>query len=500
MINDAAKLLQEFATFCAAQEVSAWLVGGAARDLALGRVSQDLDVVTTADGLALSAAFANATAGTLVILDKERGAARIVWKNLAPGKPFQLDLLPLQAPTLEEDLFLRDFTINALALPLPLTDLPLFIDPCNGLADLKAQKLRPCNPKIFQADPGRILRSMRFGAELGLELTPELVAMTKRDAALLNTVAGERLRDELLKILAHPHAASWLRYMDEVGVLTQLFPELEPARNCDQPRIHFLPVLAHLLEAVACLEWLLEGLGNSAEKLKDQQIPVAAQTFPNLPRDLPFAAEFQEHFANLEFQGALLKLAVLLHDNSKPQTKKFKEDGGVAFHGHQDIGAKVALAIAQRLRLSRQQAQYVALIVENHMRPGQLRTDTLAKPRALARFFRDLGIAAPAVLLHGLADHLATRGPNLDLADWQQNLTWTSALLQDYWHKPPIGTPNNPHLLKGDDLMIAFKLAPGKIIGQILHEVHEAQAAGEISTREEALALAQQVLQSLDKP
>jgi poly(A) polymerase/tRNA nucleotidyltransferase (CCA-adding enzyme) len=486
-------------TFCVARGVDAWLVGGTTRDLARGYAPHDLDLAVDADGVALARQFADDTGGAFVALDDERGTGRVVL--MPPDAPrLTVDLVRLRAPTLKEDLRLRDFTINAMALPLAhAANLSVdvrrdLLDPCGGLPDLEQRTLRLCQPTSLHDDPARTLRAFRLAAALGLRLAPELDAALREAAPLVAGVATERIRDELLKLLDLPGCASWLRQMDAVGLLTALFPELEPARTCDQPIVHFLPVLEHVLEAVACIDWLLAPLRGSAN-VPPTPLPVAAQTHPGLPRSLPYADNLREHMqASLSggfSRAALLKLATLLHDNAKPQTKQPKPGGGVTFYGHQQIGADVAYNSARRLRLSRQAASYVALVVREHMRPGQLRAAEHVTPRAVARFFRDTDPAGPDVLLHELADHLATRGPMLDPEDWRAHLAWSGSMLDALWGAPP---EQRQPLLNGHDLIGEFGLEPGKLVGELLREVHEAQAAGEISTREQALDLARQHL------
>ncbi|NTU82045.1 MAG: HDIG domain-containing protein, partial [Chloroflexales bacterium] len=275
--------------------------------------------------------------------------------------------------------------------------------------------------------------------------------------------------------------------------------ELEPARACAQPRVHFLPVLAHILETVAALDWLIasvrDGWAAGAERPAPEELPVAVRTHPDLSRELPFAPELatllNERRAGGHRRAALLKLAALLHDNAKPQTRAIHPDGKVSFYEHQTIGAEVAAKIGRRLRLSRQDGAYVALVVREHMRPGQLRTSEVVTTRAVTRLFRDLGDAGPDVLLHELADHLATRGPNIDTAGWAAHLAWVAEMLAAYYLPQP---ERRAPLVNGHSLMEALGIAPGPLVGELLREIGEAQAAGEVTTLEEAIALARQVI------
>ncbi len=526
-------MLQALATFFTEQHLSAWLVGGAVRGMLMGQQqhipAEDLDVAVDGDGVALARQFADSVGGSFVELDSARGTGRVVCVEDDTYKRLIIDFVQLRAPTIEGDLLLRDFTINAIALPIDACQHAIAdrhctpdwvhacLDPYGGIPDIAARQLRMCQPSSLRDDPLRVLRAIRLAATLHMHITPALDAAIKEAAPLLVHGAAERVRDEFMKLLAVPHAAPWLHYLDTVGILTLLFPELEPARHCDQPIVHFLPVLEHLLETVTCMEWLFDRLqeseGTQAPPIPPARrgkmpdfppytgelrgaIPIAVQTYPYLEQTIPYGEQVWQHITrprNGYPRLSLLKLATLLHDNAKPQTKQPKPDGGVSFYDHQKIGAKIAFASARRLRLSRNDAEYVQHIVYNHMRPGQLRTDNTMTPRAVARFFRDTGNAGSDILLHSLADHLAVRGHTIDPEDWRKHLAWTGVLLDMHWGQPPERTQP---LINGHDIMSELGIAPGKFIGELLREVQEAQAAGEIGTREEALALVHEAYQS----
>jgi poly(A) polymerase len=498
--------LRDLAAFLAARGVRAWLVGGGPRDLLLGRPLSDLDLALDSDGVILARAYADACGGSFVPLDAERGTGRVVIAS-ADSAPLTIDLVQLRATTIEADLALRDVTVNALALPLLagedllLSDAKLpaaLIDPLGGYADLLAGRLRACGPTSMVDDPLRTLRVVRLAATLGFQIEPGLDAALRAAAAGIAQVAAERVRDELLKLLDTPVAAYWLRYLDEVGVLTQIFPELEPARACEQPSAHSLPVLAHSLETVAALEWLIDGGGNATPSTvqRPPSLPAAVQAHPKLSRALPYAERIAEGLNERRGGGvrraALLKLAALLHDNAKPQTKERHPDGTVSFHGHQDQGADVARVIGRRLRLGRGDVSYVEAMVREHMRPGQIRATGQLTRRAVLRLFRDAGEAGADVLLHELADHLATRGPLVNQASWQAHLDWVKLVLAAHYERP-VAAPEP--LLRGDALMAELGIRPGPQLGAILREIAEAHASGEIDTRDEALALARRLLE-----
>jgi putative nucleotidyltransferase with HDIG domain len=335
----------------------------------------------------------------------------------------------------------------------------------------------------------------------------------ERIAALLAQDDPESLRDELMALLEQPQSAAWLRTLDHAGLLTRIVPELEPARDVDQPTVHFLPVLAHSLETVAAVDWLFSQLSVVRSPLSvaphdepaatdnrlsttDSQrtLPVAVQSHPWLRYTSVYMEELRAHFQEIFSTGrsraALFRLAALLHDIAKPQTKQLKP-GGVSFHEHQTIGAQVAVTVARQLRLTEEETSYIGRVVREHMRPGQLAVLDEVTLRAVRRFFDATADAGPDVLLHSLADHLATRGPHLDVAAWRAQAAWTDALLDVIWGEQI--EPPRP-LLNGDELMRALGIGPGPLVGRLLAAIGEAQAGGDITTAEEAILLARRLL------
>lgn len=490
----------------AAHNGAAWVVGGTLRDALLRRPIHDVDLAVSVPALPLAQAVADAVGASYVPLHEHHAVARIV---LANG--VVLDLAQLRAATIEADLRARDFTANALAAPL-LADGTVggLIDPLAGQVDIGAGVLRLCSPHAFADDPLRMLRAARLAATLEWTFDPALDAALRANAPQIGTVSAERVREELLALLATRCAAPWLRYLDRTGILTLLIPELDRTHGETQPIVHFLDVWEHTLEAVCAGEWLWAHLTDDHRPAPPAppadaddpyppaffQFPVAARIYPELRAELHWrehvVAHMQTQIAGGHERLALWKLAILLHDNAKPQTRAPKPDGGVSFHSHQDIGADVAQTIAARLRLSRAEIGYIGAVVRGHMRPGQLNEQPETTPRAAYRFFRDLGAAAVDTLLHSLADHLATRGPQLSPPHWALHGAWTDRMLGSHWHGGR-GTQKRAPLLNGHTLMQELGLRPGPQLGVLLEAIREAQAVGEIDTPEAALALARRL-------
>lgn len=488
------KMLAQLTAFCADHAVPAWLVGGAARDLERGHAPTDLDLAVAGDGLALARAFADTIGGAFVALDVERLTGRAV----LPGEQIiVVDFATLRAPTIEGDLGLRDFTVNAFGLPIAAAaagDVTAFIDPTGGRADLRARVLRAAGPTSLADDPLRVLRAARLAASLELRIAPELPAAMAAAAPGLAGIAVERVRDELLKLLDARAAAPALRLLANVGALFEIIPELKASAEYGPRNMFYSTILEHLLETVASLDWLVVSITEGqtgVARMAPYQLPVAVRLHPELNGPLPFEERLAELLGERRPGGhrrsALLKFAALLHDIAKPQTAEEHPDGTVTFYGHQELGAEVAGTIARRLKCSRADTIYLRTVIQEHMRPGQLRTSEVITLRAVARFFRDANGAGPDVLLHELGDHMATRGDKTSHKGWAAHLAFVEAMLGEHYAPPP---ERVVPLLDGRGLMEALDLTPGPIVGALLREIAEAQAAGEIGTRDEAIVLA----------
>lgn len=472
---------------------AAYLVGGCLRDLLLGRSSRDVDIAVTGDALAQGRRLAAALNGHFVPLDVQRGMARVVLPRQGrEGPPWQIDLTTLDGD-IGADLARRDFTIDAMALPLTqrLGDWQAgLIDPCGGRRDLARRLVRAVTDDVFRADGLRLLRAVRLCAELGFDLEATTAAAARRDAARLLTAAAERQRDELMRILDTPRAGWALQLMDELGLLCLLIPELAAGKGVEQPKEHYYDVFGHSLAAVEALDLILA----------EEEPPQAAAAVPwrELWGQLAWSPEarrrWRETAADGHSRGALAKMAALLHDIAKPETRTVEADGRLRFFSHAEAGAEVAAAVMRRLRFSAASVRLVATMVEEHLRPPQMAQDGPPSRRALFRYFRDAGEAAVDILFLSLADHWATRGPRLDPRGWRAHVNLVNYILASRQQEELVRPPRQ---VSGHDLMRELGLAPGPTVGRLLAAIAEAQAAGEVSDRETALALARRELERL---
>jgi len=469
-----------------------WLVGGAVRDMLLGRPWHDWDFAVDRGALALARAVADALCGAYYPMDAERDTGRVIVAT-ADGARLVLDFATLRGGSLERDLSLRDFTVNAMAW----SEGGLLVDPTGGLADLEARLIRAASEHAFRDDALRLLRAVRVGAELQFEIEPQTLAQIRRDAALLSTSSAERVRDELVRLLVIPGAAGHLQRLDELGLLFSVVPELERTKGVAQSLPHVSDVWHHTLAVVDALEGVIAAaVGGRCDAPALVEAPAAA--WGQLARALGrFAGKLSAHLAVTVTGGheraLLLKLGALLHDVGKPETRAEGEDGRVHFYGHEAIGARLAAERLHKLRFSRNEVRRVEVMIGGHMRPPQLARAGKVTPRAVHRYFRDLGDVGVEVVLLSLADHLATWGARLQEQRWARRLEVAATLLTHYFERYE-ETIAPPPLITGHDLMTELGLSTGPEIGRLLALLREAQAAGEVRTREEALALARRTL------
>jgi poly(A) polymerase len=203
---------------------------------------------------------------------------------------------------------------------------------------------------------------------------------------------------------------------------------------------------------------------------------------------------FEEEVSSGHKRKTLLKLAALLHDVAKPETKAIDEKGKMRFLGHAREGTAIVSDIMGRLRFSAREQEMVEKMVAHHLRPGQMVGEGLPTRRAIYRYFRDTGDAGIDTIFLNLADHLAARGPQLDVEEWRGHARQMAYVLEECFREEGVVLP--PRLIDGHDLIDIIGLSPGPKIGGLLEAVREAQAAGEVGTREEALSYVQERIAS----
>ncbi len=330
--------------------------------------------------------------------------------------------------TLEEDLSRRDFTVNAIALKFqPEADGPLaqksrcriakIIDPFDGRKDLENQIIRAVgNPdQRFQEDALRLMRAVRIATQLGFVIEPKTFESIQKNSQLITNIAWERIRDEMLKLIASEHPADGIILLHNAGLLEHIIPELISGKGIDQPKHHISTVWKHCID---CLRYC--------------------------PSEDP-----------------IVRLAALLHDIGKPVTAE-GEGEERTFYNHEVVGARIAKEIGQRLRLSKDQIDQLWRLVRWH----QFAPDEDLSDSAIRRFIRRVG-------KNNLQDILDIRtgdrlGSGVPATSWRTELF--KKRLQEV-QKRPFSVKDLK--IDGNDVMEALDLSPGPEIGQILEALFE---------------------------
>ncbi len=487
------EILTGVSKFLAEQGIKSYLVGGVVRDALLGRTTADIDIAVAADALALAPKLAEAIGGKYVLLDEENHVCRIVIadETLAKGR-LEIDISMLRGD-IEQDLAQRDFTINAMAIDLDelAEDKLHLIDPFNGRADLQWKLVRVVSDTSLKSDAVRLLRAVRLAAELDFSIESETEALIQQYSHLVASVPGERIREELLRLLAVPQSGQFLLYLARLGLVTAIIPELAQSKGVEQPKEHFWDVFNHSMRTPIAVDFLLR---RGDWPVLDEN--TAKEVLETTPWSEVLAAHFELGVSHGSTRRTLLKLAALTHDIAKPATKTFEASGRMRFFEHGKQGADIVAQILERLRFSAREIKLVETMVKHHLRPGQVTQGELPTRRAVYRYFRDTGDAAIDTLFLSLADHLAARGPKLNMAGWQEHVKIVKYIL-DISFEPQIMAP--PKLVDGNDLMRVFGLKPGPMVGELLEAVREAHAAGEVSSREEALTFVRKRLSNMEQ-
>lgn len=447
-------------------EEPAWFVGGAVRDRLLGRPTDDYDVTVLGDARRLARGLARSLRAHAFALSESFG----VWRVVDRDHRWQVDILPVGGGSIEADLGGRDFTINAIAEPLAGGD---YVDPFGGMEDLRERRLRMVSPKAFVEDPLRVMRLARLACELSFSVDAGTLAAARVSAGALEAVAPERSFAELKRIVAADGALRGLELMDGVGATEAVLPELLEMRGVEQNQYHHLDVYEHtrsvLAEVIELERDPSRWLGEHAEAVREL---------------------LAEPLGNELTRGQGLRFGALLHDVAKPRTRRVTPEGQITFIGHDAVGADVASAILGRLRAGERLREYVAALTRNHLRLGFLVHQAPLDRRAIYRYMRECEPVQADVTLLSIADRLATRGKgseeaiarHVDLADrlLGEALAWRQ------------GRPRPP--VRGDELARAVGLRPGRELGRILNELEEASFAGEISSPEQAIAWARELV------
>ncbi len=428
------------------------LVGGAVRDILMEREPEDLDFLV----------IGTDRAPIRQKLDRlaEQLQAHMVYPAGFPdtcrlvSRHTTLDFTIIPEDRLTEDLMRRDFTVNAMAMDL---ETGCILDPAKGRPDLNAGLLRATGPGVFAADPVRILRLYRFMVELNFSIDPDTEKAAAHAASHIHDPAGERVQEELFRILSND--ASW-EVVESMAdpIFTTLFPSLAGTKGVGQNDYHHLDVFPHTLEVVKHT-FHLPGLTSMI----------------GCP-DLELNRE----------DRIVLRLAALFHDVGKAPTAAVDTDGVPTFRRHQHVSENEFTADIEPLGVSRRIVERTARLIRHHMRFLNFMLNGYTT-RSLRRLIRIMDTDSVLLGLLALADKLAARGPMA-----AGSIERIAALVREFVELVEAEGDylmDLPKLLSGEEVMSVMDLEPGEQVGRILDRIRENQIADPTLTREQALEL-----------
>lgn len=444
------KLLERLGACADTEHTALYVVGGYIRDRLLKRpLNRDIDFSVVGDAVVFAEKLARHLRARQPVIFPRFGTAMV------PYRGFRLDFVsareeryaqdsrkPKVLPAgLEADLRRRDFTVNAMAAGLNAGNFGILIDLFDGIRDLETKTLRtPLDPEqTFSEDPLRILRAIRFAAQLEFGIEMQTRQALERMVERLTIISQERITEELLKLLSARQPSIGLRLMYLTGVMDAVLPEISRLAGVEQVGTHHhKDVFEHTLLVV-----------DQIAQLTDDPI---------------------------------MRLAALVHDIAKPKTKRFVPQTGWTFHGHEDVGARMVKSAARRMKLSEEQSAKLVKLTALHMRPINLTHESVTDS-GVRRLIVDAGEDLDDLLTLCRADITSSK-PN-KVKKYLAQFEVLSRRIQEVIEKDNLRAFQSP--VRGEEIMAVCNISPGPLVGKIKTALEDAILDGRVPNEHDAV-------------
>jgi len=460
-----------------------YIVGGYIRDILLKKKSLDIDLVVSEKAESFAKKLAKKINGKCFILHSDLQVYRVAVIN-NPDLEY-IDISLMQGKNIEDDLSRRDFTINALAVKIENFDnIKKNITDCfDGIKDLQKKEIKVVSKKVFNDDPLRMLRAFRFASEYNFKISKETLSLIKKSSSKIITVAGERIKNELFRILNNKKSSQYIAAIDECGLLEKMFPVITKMKKSAK-NFYYHPkgLFQHCFQTYEALE----------------------KIFIKLDKYFPQSKDILEQHLNEPFsenvnKKNLLKFIAVFHDCAKPECAK-RMDNKMRFLGHEELGAKKTAQIMKELKMSNKEIEFAKAIISEHMRPSNLAKSEVITNRAQMRLFRDVKENTPYLLILAMSDWHSYKTLKKKIYSpkvLKQQEKSVAKLIFSYYDF--INNKPKDKIIDGNVLMKELKLKPGKIIGELLQYINNAYEEGRIKDKTQALKYAKTQLTVLKK-
>ncbi len=466
-------LAQSFSELSKKRDLTLYFSGGTVRDWILGKKPADLDIAVSHGAIGCAQWLSKKLHATFVLLSEAEGVARVVWNDIS----VDFSKFRYGAHTIEQDLLLRDFTINSIAISFTEDGFEKdgdIIDPLDGFTDLQKGIVRHTLKSVFTDDPLRLLRAYRFSASHRFSIDNKTQKLINNFAHLITEPAAERIHYEIDCIFSSDNAGQVFTQMAHTPLFGLIFPEVAAGIGVEQPSSHHLDVASHCLECLCMVDKLIKDPLQYFHCFEHEIIDYLSSSHTKI----------------------LLRKAAFLHDIGKVPTEAYKGQR-ITFYKHDTIGSDLIDQIAIRQKWSTIDSRLVGMLVRHHMRPFHLnnaKKKTGITAKACLKLVKAVDKHLIGLFVLAMADSMAgcgagkPKGMEQDIAHlFDEVYTYYVQQIKPVLRKP---------LLNGNDLMSTLKLKSGPIIGKLLSELEILRVENPAMEKKDALDWAARILKN----